>query len=113
MYQSATRLEDARQVCEELTRIDPENPMHLLNLGSLNARLQRAEAARTAFRQAKELAGAAVDRRPTASNYYLLCLACDRTGDATEALRAINRAIQLDPGNGRYEKVLSLLQNRK
>jgi tetratricopeptide (TPR) repeat protein len=113
MYQSASRLEDARQVCEELTRIEPDSAMHLLNLGSLNARLRRADAANSAFRRAKELTQAAVKQSPTAANYYLLCIACDRTGDPAQALEAIQRAVQLDPGNQQYEKVLALLQNRK
>jgi cytochrome c-type biogenesis protein CcmH/NrfG len=113
LYQSASRLEDARQVCEQLTRIEPHSATHQLNLGSLNARLRRTDAAQAAFAQARQLAEDAVRQDPTAGNYYLLCLAYDRTGDAKRALAAIDRAVELAPGNPQYAKVRSLLQRRK
>ena len=66
-----------------------------------------------AFRKAKELAQLAVRDSPTAANYYLLCLACDRMGERGEAMKAIKQAVQLAPDNKQYARVHTLLDNRK
>lgn len=110
LYQSTGRLNQAVGVCQELARIEPDDPGHRLNLGSLYARLRQPEAARAVFQQARPLAEKATQQAPTASNYFTLSLACDRTGDRKGALAAIRRAVQLAPDNAQYQQLLRMLE---
>ena len=56
LYERAERAEEALLICEELLEIEPENPDYCLNVGLLNARLNRFAAARLAVQRAIELA---------------------------------------------------------
>jgi tetratricopeptide (TPR) repeat protein len=112
LYQSTGRFAEAHRLCQQLARIQPDQPMHYLNLGSLDLRLQHPDEADIAFRKATVLAEANVRRNPTAPNYYLLSVAYDRTGNVRGALTAAARALELDPDNARYKQLLALLRNR-
>ena len=92
--------------------MEPTDPSHQLNLGNLCTRLRRGDAATEAFRAALELAEAAVDRDPSASNYFLLSVACDRTGHLERALTSIRQAVELAPENRQYQQLFQLLQKR-
>jgi tetratricopeptide (TPR) repeat protein len=56
LYEQSGRDRDALKVCEALCRIDPGNPDHWLNVGVLNGRLGRYDAALEAVEQAIRLA---------------------------------------------------------
>jgi Flp pilus assembly protein TadD len=55
LYERTDREQEALLVCEELVKIQPENPDYSLSLGLLNARLGRFATARSAVRRAIEL----------------------------------------------------------
>ena len=56
IYEEQNRDQDALWICEELCGIEPENPDHWLNVGLLNARLDRVDDARAALRKAIQIA---------------------------------------------------------
>ncbi len=64
------------------------------------------------FPEARELAEKAVALEPSALNYFVLCWACDMNGDSENALKAIVRAIQLDPTNLKYRNVYEHIKSR-
>ncbi|MBN2476332.1 MAG: tetratricopeptide repeat protein [Pirellulales bacterium] len=55
LYEQNNRNAEALEVCEQLVRINPKNAMYHLNVGVLNARLQRFDDARTAIEKALDL----------------------------------------------------------
>ncbi len=55
LYEQQGRDEDALAICTQLSRIEPENPDHWLNVGVLEGRLGRLEAARAALQKAIRL----------------------------------------------------------
>jgi tetratricopeptide (TPR) repeat protein len=63
--------------------------------------------------QARTLAEKAVALEPIAVNYFVLSWACDVNGDSESGLKAITRAVQLEPGNMRYKKVYEHIKNNK
>jgi protein O-GlcNAc transferase len=140
-YLRENRMAEARQMLGQLRQIEPENLVHLLNLGFLSARLGEFDAAQSAFRtacrlapqspagyvalvqlylqansnlsEARELAQTAVTLDPSAPNYSLLSTACDRAGDAAGALSAIEKAMELAPENAAYRRVYERIQGEK
>lgn len=136
-YLRENRPEAARTILGQLRKIEPESPIHCLNLGFLEMRLRQFEAAEDAFRTASELAPkqsaghvalaqlymrtnrlpeareaaqAAVDLEPTASNYSVLSAACARNGDPEAALAAIEKAIKMEPHNAEYARLYEQIQ---
>ncbi|MFH1920893.1 MAG: tetratricopeptide repeat protein [Planctomycetota bacterium] len=73
LYERNDKEREALDICEQLRKIEPENADHCLNVGLLNARLNRFDA----------------------------------------ALSAMERAIELDPHNPRYQQVYELIKNGK
>lgn len=140
LYADTGRPEDAIKVCEEILTSDPQNRFCYLNIGILTSRLNRFEEAEKAFRhaielaprssegyqqlsrlflkrgvnltEAKSLAQTAADLKPTADNLYLLAWACDRTGDVSLGVEAIDAALRLDPGKQRYQELRDALKQR-
>jgi Flp pilus assembly protein TadD len=56
LYQRNGRNEEALEVCEQLRRLAPDNPVYHMAVGHLLARMHRYEAAISAVTQAVELA---------------------------------------------------------
>jgi tetratricopeptide (TPR) repeat protein len=111
-----------------------------LNIGHLWARLRQTAKAEESFRkviklapelsagyrelaqlylqtarallEARELAEKAVTLEAVAINYFVLSWACDKNGDSANALKAIQRAVQLEPGNPRYKTIYDHIKNR-
>jgi cytochrome c-type biogenesis protein CcmH/NrfG len=63
--------------------------------------------------EAVTLAESAVQLAPLAQNYELLCQAHAKDGDIASASAALQKAIELDPGNPEYEKMLQQLGGGK
>jgi len=62
--------------------------------------------------QARQLAEKAVALDAIATNYFVLSWACDTNGDIANALPAIKRALELDPGNQQYLRLYKQIQQR-
>jgi len=140
LYQQSGRYPEALQISNQLVQIDPQNVAHRFNVGVLNGRLKRFDAAEQALRgvvqlvpresrgygelarvllranrklpEARTLASTAVRLGPTAPHYFLLSEACGKNGDLQGSLVAIERAIELDPGNAKYKQVRDFIKSR-
>jgi tetratricopeptide (TPR) repeat protein len=141
LYSVMNRPVEALKMYKRISEIEPQNPACFLNIGVISATLKRFDDAEEAFReviklapedssgyrelawlylntknyydQARKLAEKAVILEKTAANYYLLTYACELNGDRTNALKAAEQAIQLDPGNVEYKQTYQQIKNRK
>jgi superkiller protein 3 len=140
LYLTSNRLTDAIPLYTKISEINPEDPLSHLNIGIVSMRLKQTDDAEKAFRkvievapefsagycelaqlylrtgrgfpEARELAEKAVALEPTALNYFVLCWACDMNGDPENAIKAITRAIQLEPTNLKYRNVYERIKSR-
>jgi tetratricopeptide (TPR) repeat protein len=131
------RPDDALRLLEEIVAIEPSDPLHRLAIGNLCMRLDRVDGAEQAFRKVMELAPAApagsaamarlylkarrspadarrfaetaVSLEPSARNLAILAEACDKSGDRVAAVQAIQKAVELEPGNAGYRRILEAL----
>lgn len=137
-YQKSGRLEETLLHLQELARIEPDNPIHQINLGVVASALGRYAIAETAFLRVQELlphrpegyaglaecyvkwdshlpeavalAEKAVELAPVAPHYYVLGLARVRRGDREAGLAALARAAELQPDHPLYANTLSRLR---
>lgn len=140
LYQQNNKVLQALELCEQLRELEPENPTRHFNVGILNARLEKFEAAEKAFQKACELAPKqsdsyrmlaqmyletgrsvtealalalkAVQLEPKAENYFVLGAVYARNDNHAEALAALQRAISLDPNNPKYRSIYELFKKR-
>jgi tetratricopeptide (TPR) repeat protein len=140
LYQQNGKQLEALELCQQIGEVAPENPLNQLQMGFLNQRLGRIDAAEKAFRkviaiaprraggyhalaqlylhrnrnlpEAKALAEKAVELEPVAPNYFLLSHARDKNVDLVGSLLALEQAIKLDPDNAEYRRVYGLLKKR-
>jgi superkiller protein 3 len=140
LYLTSNRLTDAIPLYIKISEINPKDPLSHLNIGILSMRLKQLDIAEKAFRkvievapglsagycelaqlylktgrgfpEARELAEKAVALEPTALNYFVLCWACDMNGDTETAIKAIIRAIQLEPTSLKYRNVYEHIKSR-
>ncbi len=140
LYLTSNRITDAISLYEKISEIDPKDPICHLNIGILSIRLKQLEKAEKAFHnvievapgfsggyrelaqlylragrgypEARALAEKAVALEPTALNYFVLCWACDMNGDSQNAIKAIKRAIQLEPANLKYRNVYEHIKSK-
>jgi tetratricopeptide (TPR) repeat protein len=64
------------------------------------------------YPQARALAEKAVALEPTALNYFVLSWALDMNGETENALKAIEKAIQLEPTNMKYRNVYEHIKSK-
>ncbi len=140
MYQKNSQPLKALQLHKKIIEIEPDNAIYHFRTGILSARLKQFNEAEKAFRkvitlapqqsagyrelaciyldtgekllQARQLAEKAVALEAIAANYFALSLACNKNGDNANALSAIKRAIELEPGNPQYQRLYKLIQQR-
>jgi superkiller protein 3 len=140
LYLTSNRLTDAIRLYIKISEINPKDPLCYLNIGIISTRLKQLDNAEKALRkvievapglsagycelaqlylrtgrgfpEARELAEKAVALEPTALNYFVLCWACDMNGDSENALKAIIKAIQLEPANLKYRNVYEHIKSR-
>jgi tetratricopeptide (TPR) repeat protein len=136
-YQALDKLPEALSECEQIARLAPDDPICQMLIGSLSLRMGRYTRAESAYQkmialapklstgyhelakiylktrknlsQAQTLAQQAVHLDPTAGNYYVLGLAHHENGDKSSSLKALKRALQLDPGNQTYQRTYDQL----
>ena len=141
LYVRGGRERLALTFAEQLRAIDPKSATDHFRTGALLARLQQFDAAEEAVRkglkaapgraagyralveilllrnqklaEARALAGKLVELAPAALNYGMLSEACFRTGDLPGARAALERAMQLDPGNELIRSAYKRLQGEK
>jgi superkiller protein 3 len=63
------------------------------------------------FAQAVDAARKAAELDPAPQYYYLLALACHRSGAQSEALKAVSHALALAPDNPQFEQLRNVLRN--
>ena len=139
-YLTSNRITDAISLYKRISEINPKDPLCHLNIGILSMRLKQLGNAEKAFRkvievapessggyrelaqlylragtaypQAKALAEKAVALEPTALNYFVLSWALDMNGETENALKAIEKAIQLEPANMKYRNVYEHIKSK-
>jgi protein O-GlcNAc transferase len=140
-YQALGLLPEALDECEQIARLTPDDPVCQMLIGSLNLRMGRYTRAELAYEKmiklapglsagyhelvkiylkthknlpkARSLAEQAVQLDPTAGNYYMLGLAYYENGDKSSAIKALKRAVELDPGNQTYQSTYYRLTSGK
>jgi len=140
LYLTSNRVTEAIRLYRKISEINPEDPLCYLNIGLLSMRLKQPEEAEEAFSkvieiapefskgycelaqlylrtgkgypQARELAEKAVTLEPSAFNYFVLCWACDMNGETETALKAILKAIELEPANSKYRNVYEHIKGK-
>ena len=138
LYQVSSQPSKALQMYKKISEIQPESPVSYLVIGILSAHLKRFDDSEEAFKklitlapqksdgyrelarlylktgnklpQARQLAEKALALEAIATNYFVLSWACYTNGDTTNALPAIQRAIELDPGNQQYPRLYKQIQ---
>ena len=141
LYVTSNRVNEALHLYKTISETDSTDSLCYLNSGLLSARIkkfadaeeaflkviERAPKASNGYRelarlylttkrnlpQARELAEKAAALEPVAVNYFVLSWACDVNGDSENALKAIRRAIELDPANKQYKNVYEHIKNNK
>ncbi|MHC4205132.1 MAG: tetratricopeptide repeat protein [Planctomycetota bacterium] len=140
LYIAGNRITEAIPLYERISEIDPDDPLCYLNIGILSMQIKKLGNAEKAFRkaievapkssggyrelaqlylragkgypQARTLAEKAVALEPTALNYFVLSWARDMNGDSENALKAIEKAIQLEPANTKYRNVYEHIKSK-
>jgi len=140
LYITGNRIDNAISLYRRISEIDPNDPICHLNIGMLSIRLKQLGNAEKAFKkaievapkssggyrelaqlylradqgylQARALAKKAVALEPTALNYFVLSWACDMNGDSENALKAIEKAVQLEPTNMKYRNVYEHIKSK-
>ena len=129
---------EALDLCNQLVRIAPKNPVYHLNKGVVLGYQMKLDESEEALRhglrlapgiakgyhallqvlthenrklpEAKAVADKLVTVQPTARNYVTLSDLCQQTGDPAGARRALQRAAQLAPGNPEIERRIKALE---
>lgn len=63
--------------------------------------------------EAKELANKALSLEKSAKNYYILCVGLYKNSDKPGALKALEKAVELDPDNLRYRRMFDEVNRNK
>jgi cellulose synthase operon protein C len=107
LYAQLQAFEEADEALRRIVELAPEQALGYAGRAQLRLQSNRDPA------EAAEFAKQAVERTPTAANYFLWSVACQRAGDPARAKTAIEKALELDPGNAQYQQLyLSLAAKR-
>lgn len=142
LYDKANRIKDAVEVLNDLVALEPKEPLHRVNRGSLLVRLKMLDEAEDDFRQAvllapndargyaklamlrfqhepnlreaRKLMQTAVRLAPDKAEYHaLLAEICASLQDRTAALEAIRRAAELEPDHPRVRRTKARLDAKE
>ncbi len=140
MFQSSNRLPDALHIYGRVNQIEPDNILSRWNTGVISMQLKQFNDAEKVFKkvitldpkfsggyrelahlylitgtnlsEAMKLAKTAVVLEEIADNYFILSWAYDINGDVANAVSALKRALELDPGNLQYQRMYERIQKR-
>jgi len=101
------RFDAAQKAFRKAVEIAPKRPEGYVALTQLYLRANQNLA------EAQALAATASRLAPTAANYAVLSMACEKAGDLEGASTAIARAVQLEPQNSVYRRRQALMQRKK
>jgi tetratricopeptide (TPR) repeat protein len=141
LYRLTNQLPAALAQCERISQLEPNDPTCHLLIGTLALQLKQGDRAEKAFRrlvalspnqsvgyrelahlylranmrfsEARKLAQKAVELEPTAGNYFVLGLACQKTDDKQAAQLAMRKAVELAPDNRQYRQMYDLIRKSK
>jgi len=141
LYYMTKRMPEALGQFEKISQMDPKNLACYVNIGTISTELRQLDKAERAFGkvielapqqsvgyrelarlylranvkllEARKLAEKAVALESLGSNYFVLGWACDMNRDSTGALKALERAMQLEPGNLNYKQAYQHIKSRK
>jgi len=99
---------DALRLYEQITRIDPENGVSYFFIGNISAQLSRFDDAEKAYKKVIEVAPKRSEGYHALARLYL-----QLNRNLPEAKKLAARAVELDPQNMQYRRILQLIQERK
>lgn len=94
----------ALQICRELVELAPENPQYQFNYAMM---IDRAQGVRKAIPLYDSLARAS----PSGEFFAALADACSRAGETDRAVRAIQKAVELEPANTQWQAMQAAIEN--
>ena len=140
LYKTEGDIEQAIEICYELTQIEPGSVEHHLNFGLLLIKLDQFTLAESAFQkaiaiepklaagyrelaelylhtnhnlaEAMNLAETAVRLESKAPNYYILAWACEANHELHQALDALDQAMKLIPGDEKYQRMYDFIKQK-
>jgi len=93
------RYDDAEGAYRKVIDLNPDRPDGYI------AMVQLYLATRRKLAEARALAAKAAKLKPHPQAYFLLAVACARSGDRAAATAAIERALEMDPRNPQYRRM--------
>ena len=97
-------LDDAEEAYRKAVRLAPEKSVAYRKLARVYLTTKKQ------LREARQLAEQAVELEATAVNYSILSRACVMNGDGAAGMKAIKRAVELDPRNREYQRYYDLIR---
>jgi tetratricopeptide (TPR) repeat protein len=98
LYAQLQAFDDAEEALCRIVELAPQQAFGYAARAQLRLEMNRDPA------EAAELARQAVERTPSAANYFLWSVASERSGDGPQAKAAIVKALERDPGNAQYQQ---------
>jgi tetratricopeptide (TPR) repeat protein len=99
LHAAFDELDEAEEALRRVVELAPQRSLGYAALAQVHLQANHKAA------EAAEFARQAVRRESTAANYFLLSTACERCGDLEAAIRAIEKALQSEPGNAQYRQM--------
>lgn len=100
-------LDMAERAFGEVVTREPDSYIGFQELSRLYLRMQKN------IPQSRIMAQKAVALKPSAPGYYDLALACAANQDLTGAVRAMEKAVEMDPHNARFAQALALFKQKE
>ncbi len=99
VYAQLQAFEEADEALRRIVELAPGQALGYAGRAQLRLQANRDPAEAAGF------ARQAVERAPTAANYFLWSVTCQRSGDLTQAKTAVEKALELEPGNAQYQQL--------
>lgn len=104
IYTKNNNLKDAKEALKMAVKLNPENGYYQNNLGSVLYNLERYQEALLYFENAVNIDG------KIAKRWINLGLCLEKMGEKEKAKEAYKKAIELEPNNKEYQKLLNEIE---